>query len=455
MKTKSLSLFLSLFLVAGIALMTGCDKEEETPVFTLVSLMTDGGIDLAGVSQATDVPEDALIVATFSSAVDVASATAANFEVVITEGSVATEYTIAASGAAVTLTPTSGWDGGTQFSVNLSTAIEGTNGVAFAGNSLSFRTSGIFVPQNDMQVLFLSFDDGVVEDETGMQTVSTVKTVGFDSDRRGTANASAYFDGEGNMVEIAASDDLIEGSKTISFWFKTDLNDYDGGDGTGKPQTRFLMGLGAEKGYFLEVGRRSNDPGSDAFNEMFLKMATNHVNVGNNAAAVPEATAWTEVNSQLSVGYEAGVSSGYTTVLAQLSEDPPNRSYITGAVSGKWTHMVMTVDAAAQEKSIYVNGVKWLTFKWLESGFDWLFADLSLKDKDNTGADWPNPIDGDLAIGFGGSQANKATGWMDYEATDAAAAEAKKFFKGYVDQFRIFSVPLNDAEVTSLYDNEK
>jgi hypothetical protein len=306
-----------------------------------------------------------------------------------------------------------------------------------------------------MQVLFLSFDDGVAEDETGMQTVSTVKTLGFDTDRRGTANAAAYFDGEGNLVEVAASDDLIEGSKTISFWFKTDLNDYDGGDGTGKPQTRFLMGLGAEKGYFLELGRRSNDPTSDAFNEMFLKMATNHVNVGNNADAVPEGTAWTEVNSQLSVGYEAGVSSGYTTVLAQLAEDPPNRDYITGAVSGNWTHFVMTVDAVAQEKSIYVNGVKWLTFKWLDSGFDWLFADLSLKDKDNVGEDWPNPIDGALAIGFGGSQANKATGWMDYETTDAAAAEAKKFFKGYIDQFRIFSVPLSDSEVTSLYDNEK
>ena len=435
--------------------MTGCKKEEEMPEFTLVSLLTDGGINLAGAAQATDVPEDALIVATFSSEVDVATATEANFKVVITEGMVATDYTVSANGAVVTLTPTSGWDGGTQFTIDLSTSISGSNGVSYAGNSLSFRTSGIFVPQNDMQVLFLSFDDGVAEDELGLQTVSTVKTLGFETDRRGTAGASAYFDGQGNLVEVAASSDLIEGSKTISFWFKTDLNDYDGGDGTGEPQTRFLMGLGGEKGYFLEVGRRSNDPASDAYNETFLKMATNHINVGNNAAAVPEATAWTEINSQLSVGYEAGVSSGYSHVLAQLSEDPPNRGYITTVVSGNWTHFVMTVDAVAQEKSIYVNGAKWATFKWLESGFDWLFTDLSLKEKDNAGNDWPNPIDGALALGFGGSQANKATGWLDYDANDAAAPEGKKFFKGSIDQFRIFSVPLSDSEITALYDNEK
>jgi hypothetical protein len=37
----------------------------------------------------------------------------------------------------------------------------------------------------------------------------------------------------------------------------------------------------------------------------------------------------------------------------------------------------------------------------------------------------------------------------------ANPAETTKFFKGSMDQFRIFSVPLSDAEVTTLYDNEK
>jgi hypothetical protein len=387
--------------------------------------------------------------------VDDATATAANFMVKTTDGGEQAVYTVAASDDEVTLTPTNGWDGGTQFTIDLSTDIKGTNGVAYAGNSLSFRTSGIFVPQKEAQVLFLSFDDQQAVDETGMQTVSTVSTLGFVEDRRGTANAAAYFTGEGNLVEVDYAADLIPASATISFWFKTDMSDYDGGEGTGKPQTRFLMGLAAEKGYFLEMGRRSKDPTADGFNEFFMKLGTNHVNIGNNSAEVPEATAWTEVNSQRSVGYESGVSNGFSYVLPQLSEDPPNRTYVGGVVDGAWTHFVMTHDAIAQEKTIFINGVKWLTFKWNESGFDWLFTDLSFKDKANDGSDWPNPIDGNLALGNACSQANKATGWCDYETLISNPAETKKVFKGAIDQFRIFTVALTDTEVTTLYDNEK
>ena len=452
MKTRSL--ILSLLLISGIAFLSGC-KDEETPEFTLVSLMTDGGLNLAGASQATDVPEDALIIATFSSEVDMATATKANFKVETTEGGVEADYSIAVSSAVVTLTPTSGWDPGTQFTVDLSTSIEGTNGVAYTGNSLSFQTSGIFIPQEDAMALFLSFDNQVAEDELGMQTVSTVNTLGFVEDRRGTAESAAYFDGLGNLVEVAYAADLIPGSATVSFWLKTDLSDYDGGAGTGLPQSRFVMGLAAEKGYFLEMGRRSNDPLSDAFNELYLKLGTNQVNVGTNGATVPSATAWTEVNSQVNVNYEAGVTSGFSYGISQLTQDPPDRAYVTSVVDGEWIHLVMTVDAVAQEKSVYVNGYKWVTFKWLASGFDWLLADLIYKDKQDDGSDWPLTIDGNLALGSACSQANKATGWCDWVTMDAADAEAKKFFKGSLDQFRIFNVALSSSEVTALYDNEK
>jgi hypothetical protein len=448
-------MILGIFLIAGIAFMIGCKKEEETPELNLVSLKTDGGIDLAGASQAVDVPEDALIEATFSSEVDAATATAANFMITTSDGGVQAAYTVSASGTKVTLTPSNGWDGGTQFSIDLSSDIMGTNGAAYKGNSLSFRTSGIFVPQKANQVLFLSFDNQAAEDEVGDHTVTTVKTLGFAEDRRGTANAAAYFDGEGNLVEVGYADDLISGSITVSFWFKTDISVYDGGAGTGLPQTRFVMGLAAENGYFLEMGRRSNDPASDGFNELFMKLGSNHINIGNNAGEVPEATSWDEVNSQKSIGYEAGVSSGYSFSIPQLMENPPNRSYVGSVVDGKWVHLVMTVDGVTQEKTIYVNGVKWLTNKWIETGADWLLTDLSFKDKANDGSDWPLPIDGKLALGNACSQANKVTGWCDYETQLANPAETKKFFKGSMDQFRIFSVPLSDSEVASLYDNEK
>lgn len=450
---KKLNVVLSIILIAGSAFFTGCDKTPDT--FTLVSL-TAGDLDLAGVTAATDVPEDAVIKAVFSYDLDETTVTKENFAITMTDDGSAVDYTIATGGDSVMITPTDGWPAGTQFTIDLSPSIMGMNEVAYAGNSLSFRTAGIFVPQKEKQVLFLSFDNETLMDEAGDHTVTEVKTLNYEADRRGTAGSAAYFDGEGNIVEVAAAPDLISGSITISTWFKTALADYDGGEGTGSPQTRFMFGLGAELGYFLEMGRRSNDPTSDGYNEIFFKMATDHVNVGTNADAVPKATAWTELNSQLNVQFESGTQTGWSYGIDQLlnTNDPPNRTYLSDMVMGKWTHFVLTIDAAAQTKTMYINGVKMGTFQWYQGDAEWLFSDLSLKSENNDGTPVTG-LEGSLALGFIGSSTNTATGWALYSANLENTAEQKKFFKGSLDQFRIFSVPLTDAEVQMLYDNEK
>ncbi len=449
---KRLNLILSLMLVLGLAVITSCKKDED-PTFTLVSL-TAGDIDLAGVTAAADVPEDAVIQAVFSSEIDAATATTTTFAITFTDDGSAVDYTVAVDGATVTLTPSNGWPGGSQFTIALAATIAGTNGAAYEGNSLSFRTSGIFVPQKDYQVLYLSFDEGTAEDEAGDHTVTTVETLTYETDRRGTANAAAYFNGQGNLVEVAADDDLISSSITISFWFKTDIDDYNGQASSGNPQTRFVMGLGVENGYFLEMGRRSNDPTSEAYDEIFLKMATDHVNVGTNAESNPKATAWTEVNSQLSVNYVDGTSSGWSYAIDNLTESTPDRAYINEQIMGQWTHFVMTVNAATQEKTIYINGIKWASYRWISSGAEWLLADLSLKTENNDGSALAG-IEGSLALGFIGSSSNEATSWAVYDDFVGATDEGKKFFKGSLDQFRIFSVPFTDSEVGQLYDNEK
>lgn len=450
---KKLNVLMGIILLSGCAFFTGCDKTPDT--FTLVSLTADG-LDLAGVTAASDVPEDAVIKAVFSYDLDETTVTKANFAITLTEDGSALEYTLTSGGDSVMITPTDGWPAGSQFTIALSSSIMGLNEVAYAGNSLSFRTAGIFVPQKDYQVLFLSFDDESLMDEAGDHTVTEVETLTYDTDRRGTANSAAYFDGEGNIVEVAAADDLISESITISTWFKTALADYDGGEGTGSPQTRFVFGLGAELGYFLEMGRRSNDPLSDGYPEIFFKMATDHINIGNNAAAVPKGTAWTELNSQINVNFEAGVQTGWSYGIDQLlnTNDPLNRTYLSDMVMGKWTHFVLTIDATAQTKTMYINGVKMGTFQWHQGDADWLFSGLSLKTENNDGTPI-TALEGSLALGFIGSSTNAATGWAMYSTNLENAAEQKKFFKGSLDQFRIFSVPLNDAEVQMLYDNEK
>src|SRR5699024_9136537 len=53
--------------------------------------------------------------------------------------------------------------------------------------------------------------------------------------------------------------DLITPSRTISVWFKVDKEDYNG--------SRFLMGMAAERGFFMELG-------SDGI--AWLKLPTSH-----------------------------------------------------------------------------------------------------------------------------------------------------------------------------------
>lgn len=452
---RKMSIILSLFLLAGIILLTGCE-EEKKKTFKLLSLMTDQGVDLAGMTQATDVPEDALIIATFSSNVDPATVSTTSFKITNSDSEELQDYSLSTVGAVVTATPTEGWDPGSQLSIELSTAIEGTNGVAFTGNTLGFRTGGTFIPNEEYMVLHLSFDDQTTADETGIHTVTSVGTMMWTDDRNSTQNSAAYFDGDGNLVEVAAAADLISPSITISFWMKTSLADYDGADASGLPQMRRPFGLGAELGYFMEMGRRSKDHAADGYNEIFMKVGTDHVNVGNNAATVPKATAWTELNCQLNVNFESGVTNGWNYAINQLrnTNNPLDRDFVRNQVMDHWIHFVMTIDATAQEKTFYINGVKWGTFKWNPSGLDWCFTDLSLKTEDNSG----NPItglEGSLALGSACSSTSTSTGWADYQTQLAATAETKKFFKGALDEFRIFSVAFTDSEVATLYANEQ
>jgi hypothetical protein len=456
---KTVKYLLIILLIGGFTLYMGCkDDDKPEPTFTLSSLMADG-IDLAGVTSAADVPEEAVIEAVFSSEIDPTTASSSTIIITETDGGAAASYTVSASGTKATITPSDKWAGGTQFTIQLTSNIMGTNGVAYGGNSLTFRTSGIFVPKKENQVLFISFDNSTAEDEVGDHTVTTVETLGFVEDRRATANSAAYFDGEGNLVEIAANADLISPSITISYWIKTDLADYDGGDGTGVPQTRFVMGLGAELGYFLEMGRRSKDPLSPGFNEIFLKYATDHVNVGANSAAVPKATAWTEINSQINVNFsEEQEQNGFSFAIDQLknTNDPLNRDYVREQVMGEWTHLALTIDASARTKTIYVNGVKYATFQWISTNTkDWTFADLSLKTMQNDGVTPIDGVNGILALGNACSSTNTSTGWCNYETLKSNPAETKKLFKGAMDQFRIFNVALTDEDIQTLYDNEK
>jgi len=448
--------FLALLAAISLIVVSSCKKDdEEDPVFTMQSLMA-GDIDLAGVTSATDVPEDATIEAVFSSAVDGTTVTA--YTVLISNDDGSVDLNLSVSGSTVTISPVGEFDLGTQFTVQLTSGIKGTNGVAFAGITLTFRTSGIFVPQAENQVLYLSFDNEVAEDEAGAHTV-TASDLSFVDDRRNVAGSAVYFSGDGNIIEIDYDDDLLSASQTISFWFKTNKSDFAGEDGSGLPQQQRLLGLAAGNGYHVEMGRRSKDPTADGYNEFYFKIATTHINVGANSDAVWAAGNALEVNSQRTVTFEAGVKNGFSYADANLGQDPPDRAYLGDLIMDKWTHVVMTHDAMTRTKTIYINGTKMLQFQWISTDnlLDWTFTDMVLKDLANDGVTPVDGLDNTLALGFAAGKEHTASGaWADYNLhLNERPPEQVQFFIGALDQVRMFSVPLSEAEVQTLYDNEK
>lgn len=234
---------------------------------------------------------------------------------------------------------------------------------------------------------------------------------------------------------------------------KTALADYEGLTDDSPAQSRFVMGLGAELGYFLEMGRRSPDPAAAGYPKFFFKYGTDHVNAGNNAVTTPKGTAWTEVNDNAVENYDPQTkASGWSYVINELEGSP---DYLRTKITDKWVHVVMTHDAVTRLKTIYFNGVKQVSFQWNTSGFDWLFTDLSLKTKANDGVTPIAGLESSLTLGSAASSTSTSTGWANYQTMVSAVQKGKKFFKGSLDEFRIFSIPFSEADVLTLYNNEK
>lgn len=106
---------------------------------------------------------------------------------------------------------------------------------------------------------------------------------------------------------------------------------------------------------------------------------------------------------------------------------------------GVWNHIVVTVDGTAKELKFFVNGV--LTKKWAEDRMGPLTQTL-------TGPD-PQPF----IIGCVATDAELArpgSGFMDW-----TTAANFGFFRGAIDELKIYNIILADGQVSKLYNDEK
>lgn len=430
---KQQNLWLSVLLMGSMTTFISCSDDDgggtSAPALEIESIMANGTdletgenteLDLNAATAAEDVPLDATITIEFAGDVDASTATSSNIN--LTNGSTTVDAAVSASGSTVTLDPTEELERGTDYTLNITSALKADDGGSFATVTRSFKTAGraeVTPPQADSQVAYWSLDGNADATVGDFETV--YEQVTYTEDRFGFMSGAAKFDGAtdpgtGDIIEIQANEAFMTPSRTISVWFMVDEADYTG--------SRFLMGQAVEKGFFAEIGGGLN----------WLKYATNHKlhpESDQAQAGATHAVNWGDAINGGGGGGEEG------EVLQYNFEGD-----VTPLLHDKWTNLVMTYDAESGIKTLYIDGVK-MREEHTQNNQEFSMIDMELND-----AGVEDIINANLALGYAASRDNAATDWAKYET-------ATNTFKGLMDDLRIFNVALSADEVSTLYDAEK
>ena len=432
---KKISLVFLSIIATGLVFFSGCNDNDDGPSnIILVSLTANGTsledgtnvtLDLNGASSAVDVPPNAVISAEFSDEVDASTVNATTIVLTTADGDA--EYTLAVNGTIVTLTPVNNLVQGTLHTLTVSGNVLSTDGLPVVSASRTFTTAGnapAEVPQQENLVLYLSFNSEVLD---AFNHATLVSNVTYGTDRYGNFSSAAEFNGTSNYAAIDYADDLNSDSHTISYWMKLpESSEYDTHVRTASYVTFSLGGL---DGYVHEWGR------FDCCGDLtldFLKYVTSHTNAGTASDFASEFMEMKGENRQ-------GDNISEIDNLLWLEE-----------LTGQWALITTSYNAATSRKSVYINGVKVIevTLAATEDGnFD--LAELNLN-AEAIGTNENN--NNNLYIGSG------LPFWGTITSGDAimpSVAGNDHAFKGAMDDFRIFSVALTDAEVLELYNAER
>ncbi|HSH25111.1 MAG TPA: Ig-like domain-containing protein, partial [Massilibacterium sp.] len=317
-KVSSIILLFSVILFSFIS----CDNDDDDVTELTLLTLTSGDVDLYGATVAVNVPVDQPIVAVFSTSID--EATVAN-AITLTKGGSDVDFTTSVDGETLTITVTGGLITGTNYSLGISAALKSTQGAIFEAATVTFTTMGVGIdtpPQSNNQVLYLQFDNSIV-DIVGGHT-DAYSEVTYSEDRYGNTNGAASFNGTGNVVEIEYNNDLIPQDITVSFWMKVEPLDREGTEGV----PRAIFGLGANNGYFVEYFNFSwGDPLTWVEG---LKFVTNHINEGTNVSEY--GNNWDEYKG------EGEPDGNYTLTNVQGS--------VSEMIDSKWVHMVFAYNSS-------------------------------------------------------------------------------------------------------------
>lgn len=430
---------LSLIGLVGLLTFAGC-TDDDPSALRVVSVTSTGTdlttgnnitVDLNTTTSAIDVPPDGVITITFNKAVKASTVNATNVTISNANGDATT--TVEVDGNEVILTPTVPLVQGTLYTVEVSGTVGADDGGVFTSISRTFTTSGkapAVVPQADKLVVYLPFNNSVVADEMGHVILNNEIT--FGTDRFGNVESSAAFNGTTNYVGVQYATDMSNANTTVSYWIKLPASQaYKDHIGITDPSTikqYVTFCIGGNNGTYHEWNRFTCcDLGYDID---VLKYFTNHLNSG---SASTLAGSHIEMKNEGNPGGDKVVE---VNSIAWLESR-----------TGQWMHIVTSWNAAARRKSFYINGVPSTVFELTPS------AEYALDNAtiDVTGIDADGTNSRNLYLGSGVPfwATKTATGITPFRSGIPFA------FKGQMDDFRMYSVALTNAEVLALYNAEK
>ena len=420
MKRKILILS-ALMMMTAVVVIDSCKKSTPTPL-NLGTLMV-GTIDLNAASAPTNVPVMPAITATFTTDVDVTTATASNITLTEDYDAVSIPLTISASGKVVTITPVANLANGALYKLAITTGLKASNGETLTAINRSFTTLGSFLPAGI--VAYWNFD-GNANDQTGAYNAATggVTDITYVTGRNAASGQAASFNGTTSLIEIPNGDVLENSSDfSISFWMKDD---------TTAKRHQFLMGLAGAKGFQFEYD--SHIYGTGARTQIGqIKLAAQYSYTG----GTDQQDLWLD-----GVG-DTKDNGGWMGWTYSKNLVTGGGTGVNGLLAQQWALVVCTYDHTTKIGTMYINGVKMKEQDFNLYGVPMMNA---------TGLKFMgNATNNSFVFGFIQDKVNPtlSDSWAVY------SDPANNHFKGLLDDVAIYHSVLTQALITLMYNSGK
>ena len=405
--------FISFILLLGAL---SCTKKSDTSVLSFNSLIA-GGVGLSTVSP-INVPTNATIVATLTSAVNPSSANSTNILLMRSFDSTYVDLNITVSGSAITIVPKLALGNGTYYILTF-TNILGTDGSIMTYLWRAFTTIGNFGPPG--LVAYWNFE-GNTYDQQGNYTVNAVTDLNYAKSFNNSLGQCAAFNGTSTIIQVSNGDQLVNTNDfSLTFWAKA--NSQYQIDSLGNPKGQLVIGAGDYKGFEFEI---ASDYSS-------CKLVASYA-----------LTDGTTVSEDLSFAGDGktqtnGGLPGWT-YCANLTAT----GGVVGLLKDKWAFVSCTYNSSTKVSTLYINGVlmKQQDFNQWPAG-DPARSITGLK----YGGSTPQQ-ENIFAMGFfhsAGSTAYSGTSWGNYYSLYA------NHFRGWLDEVRIFHSTVTSVEVEQMY----